>query len=47
MAETAAQLLAEARKAYAESALQRDPQAVAAATKTAAKHAAEAREARG
>ncbi|MEU0275511.1 hypothetical protein [Streptomyces sp. NPDC006307] len=44
--ETAAQLLAEARRTYAQSAPQRDPQAVAAATAKAAKHAVDARKAR-
>ncbi|MFB8402149.1 hypothetical protein [Streptomyces sp. NPDC055912] len=45
--ETAAQLLAEARRTYAQSAPQRAPQAVAAAQATAARHAHEARGAKG
>ncbi|MGW6459118.1 hypothetical protein ACWF94_24880 [Streptomyces sp. NPDC055078] len=44
--ETAAQLIAEAKKTYAASAPQRDPKAVAAAAAKAAKYAADAREAR-
>lgn len=40
--ETAAQLLAEAKKTYAASAPQRDPKAVATATATAIKHRDEA-----
>ncbi|MCY0957689.1 hypothetical protein [Streptomyces sp. H27-H5] len=44
--ETAAQLLAEARKTYAAGAPQRDPQAIAAAEAKAAKAAVDARKAR-
>lgn len=45
--ETAAELLAEARKTYATSAPQRDPQAVAAALAQAKRHVDEAEEAMG